>query len=324
MAILSVGSWAVLILEGKHMARYEGFASVNGPLVQFVTSATISAIRFAGRGDPTRLLIDAKGYAHDVWDPAWLIAEDCTQGLVGYGGVVYWDPDGEVSRGQAVTLVVEAYDLARRICLRVTVPMVAGGMDALLRTPTGPDLVVEIAVPEVVEPRYADWDLAKFLRWAEWELAYKARRTRKIAKCRGDARIPEQRYPEMAEYAGFAYIDQRRRLRGSGARTGRYWMGRAMSIVWNPGEGGAREQLLAAARARMQDEDPELSLAALWWSESGIVQARFADYSSRQVLAGTWKIEPDRGISGRFMRGIGLAENRVIPIAPPTLLEHPF
>jgi hypothetical protein len=313
-----------VMLGGTHVARYQGFATANGTLRQFATSATGSAIRFGGRSLPTRLLIDATGDAEDSWDPAWLMAEDCAQDPVGFGGIVYWEPDGDdVPGGQPLSLVIEAYDLARRAGLRVTVPMVTGRKNPLLRTPTGPESVVEIPVPEVAEPRYADWDLAKFTRWAEWELAHGVRRAKKLAKYRGDARIPEQRYPEIAEYAGFTYVDDWRMLRNSACRTGAYWFGKAMSIVWKPGEQGARDQLLASARSKSQDEEPRLALAAVWWSESGVTQARFADIDAGQAQAGTWSIEPGGGISGLFMRGIGLGENKVSRISPPSPLEYP-
>jgi hypothetical protein len=253
------------------------------------------------------------------------MVEDRVQDSAGFGGVVYWEPDEEVSGGQPLSLMIDAYDLARRAGMRVTVPMIAGRKNPLLRTPAGPESVAEIPVPEAAEPRYADWDLAKFTRWAEWELARGARRAKKLARYKGTARVPEQSYPEIAQYAGFAYVDHWKMRRNAASRTGAYWQGKAKSVVWSPGERAAREQLFASALGKAEDGEPSRPvLAAVWWSDDGITQARFADLSAPQARGATWRIEPAGGISGLFMRRIGLEENKVTRMAPPSPLDYSF
>jgi hypothetical protein len=277
-----------------------------------------SAIRHAAQADPVRYLIDAMGTARDSWDPAWLMAEDCVQNPVGYGGVTYWEPDlAEVRGAQAVVLVVEAYDLARRVGLRMTVPMIAGRKNPLLRTPTGPHSVTEIPVPQVAEPRYENWDLPTFARWAEAQLVRRGAGTRKLATYKADSRIPAQKYPEIAEYSGFAYIDRWRSERASATRTGRYWLGQAVSHVWKPGEQGAIEQLLALARDKTGEEAPKFTFTAIWWPQDGLTQARFMDTASRQEWTGTWSITPGTGMSNLVLRTLGISENVVTRVTPP-------
>ena len=214
------GDWSDFFW-GISMVTHLEFAAVDGTLRQFAASATRSAIQHAARAFPTRYLIDALGSAAWSWDPAWLMAEDCMQSPVGYGGIAYWEPDlAEIRGGQAVSLVVEAYDLTRRAGLRVTVPMVAGRKNPGLRTPVGPESVAEIPVPEVAEPRYENWDLPTFTRWAEAELVRGGAGARKLATYKATNRVPEQKYAEIAEFSGFAYIDRWRSERETAKRTG--------------------------------------------------------------------------------------------------------
>ena len=300
------------------VVKHLEFAAVDGTLRQFAASARQSAIRHAARALPDRYLIDAMGTAQDSWDPAWLMAEDCVQSPVGYGGVTYWEPDlVEARAGQAVALVVEAYDMARRVGLRVMVPMVAGRKNPLLRTPAGPESVTEIPVPEVSEPRYENWDLATFARWAEAELVRGGAGARKLATYKATARILAQKYAEIAEYSGFAYIDRWRSEREAAKRTGQYWLGQAKSHVWKAGEQGASEQLLALARDKTGEEDPKFAFTAIWWSQDGLTQARFTELASRQEWTETWSITLARGISNLALRALGINENVVTRVTPP-------
>lgn len=300
------------------MVTHLEFAAVDGTLRQFAASATRSAIQHAARAFPTRYLIDALGSAAYSWDPSWLMAEDCMQSPVGYGGVAYWEPDlAEIRGGQAVSLVVEAYDLTRRAGLRVTVPMVAGRKNPGLRTPVGPEWVTEVSVPEVAEPRYENWDLPTFARWAEAELVRGGARARKLATYKATARVPEQKYAEIAEFSGFAYIDRWRSERETARRTERYWLGKATSHVWRADEQGTREQLLALARDKTGEEDPKFAFTAIWWPQDGLTRAKFTDFASRQEWTGTWSITLGRGIMNLALRALGINENIVTRVTPP-------
>ncbi len=178
------------------------------------------------------------------------------------------------------------------------------------------DSLHQFAVPDGRGPRYRDWDLAQFTRFAEHELVRHARSARVMAAYKGDSRIPVQKYRELGEYAGFAYIDDARSLRDSASRIGRYWLGKAMSVAWRPGEQGAREQLIASLRKKSKSDDRWPALAAIWWTDSGVVQARFADLASGEALCGSWRIEPRRGVGGLFARALRLGDNDVIRVAP--------
>lgn len=291
---------------------------MNGTLRQFAASATQSAIRHAGRALPDRYLIDAVGTAANSWDPAWLMAEDCVQSPAGYGGVTYWEPDlVEVTGGQAVKLVIEAYDLVRRTGLRTIVPMTAGRKNPLLRTPAGPESVMEMPVPEIAEPRYENWDLGTFTRWAEAELVRGATGALKMAKYKADFRIPAQQYAEVAEYSGFAFVDRWRSQRGAANRTGRYWLGKAISLVWDAGEQGASAQLRVLAQDKTGEEDPKFAFTATWWSLDGLTQGRFTDLASGETWTGTWSIRLARGTSNLALRWLGMSENVVTCVTPP-------
>lgn len=189
-----------------------------------------------------------------------------------------------------------------------------GGSHAGFAAPGGP--LRQSAVPDGRGARYRDWDLAQFTRFAEQQLVRHARSARVRAAYKGDGRIPEQKYPELGEYAGFAYIDDARSLRDSASRTGRCWLGKAMSAAWPPGEQGAREQLIASLRKKSRSDDRWPALAAVWWTDSGVVQARFTDLASGEALCGSWRIEPRRGANGLFARALRLGDNNVIRVAP--------
>ena len=178
------------------------------------------------------------------------------------------------------------------------------------------DSLHQFTVPDGRGPRYRDWDLAQFTRFAERELVRHARSARVRAAYKGDSRIPEQNYPELGEYAGFAYIDDARALRSSASRIGRYWLGKPVIVAWPPGEQGAREQLIASLRKKSRSDARWPALAAIWWTDSGVVQARFADLASGEALCGSWRIEPRRGVSGLFARALQLGNNDVIRVAP--------
>jgi hypothetical protein len=305
------------------VTTFKNLVPVNGTLRQFTDSVAGAAIGMIGNYPNIRLIVDALGNAEDSYDPGWLMAEDCTQSPVGFGAVTYWEPDlVEIQGGQPVTFVVEAFDLARRIGLRVTVPMVANRKNPFVRTPTGRESTVEIEVPEAGEPRYEAWDLAKFTLYAEAVLVRGARGASKVAKYAGTASRPKQEYAQMAEFGGFAFVDQARTLRVANNRTGSYWMGQPISHVWKPGELGAQEQLLAVARERAGEENPALSFAALWWSDGGVTQARFADLGARQAWAGTWRIKPGGGLANLVLRVVGAPENEVTRMAPNAPLDY--
>jgi hypothetical protein len=306
------------------VTTFKDLVPVNGTLRQFADSVVGAAIRMVGNYPNVRLVVDARGNAEDSRDPGWLMAEDCAQSPVGFGAVTYWEPDlVEIQGGQPVTFVVEAFDLARRVGLRVTVPMVANRKNPFVRTPTGRESTVEIGVPGVGEPRYESWDLAKFTLYAEAVLVRGARGASKVAKYAGTASQPaRQEYAQMAEYSGFAFIDRALTLREANNRTGRYWMRQPLSLVWKPGEIGAQEQLLAVARKQTREDSPGLSFAALWWSDGGVTQARFADLGARRVWAGTWRIKPGGGLANLVLRAVGAPENEVIRVTPNAPLDY--
>jgi hypothetical protein len=202
------------------MAHYKAFAAADGSLRQFAASATSSATRQAGRAWPTRLLIDNRGDAADSWDPAWLMAEDCIQGSSGYSGVVYWDPDlADIAGGQSVTLVIQAYDLARRAGLRVTVPMRARRRNPLLRKPAGAESVTEIAVPRWPSPgtRAGSWLRSPGGRRPSWCAGRGARR-RSRGMAPGRRGTPSSNTPSDPSTAASptSIARERREIRGAG------------------------------------------------------------------------------------------------------------
>ena len=306
------------------MTTFKNLVPVNGTLRQFADSVADAAIHMVGNYPNVRLIVDARGNAEDSYDPGWLMAEDCAQSPVGFGAVTYWEPDlVEIQGGQSVTFVAEAFDLARRVGLRVTVPMVANRKNPFVRTPTGRGSTVEVGVPEVGEPRYEAWDLARFTLYAEAELVRGARHASKVAKYSGTASHPaKQEYAQIAEYSGFAFIDRARTLRAANYRTGKFWMRQPLSHVWKPGELGAQEQLLAVARDRTREDHPRLSFAALWWSDSGITQAQFADLRTRRAWGGAWQIKPGGGLANLVLRALGTPENEVTRVAPNVPLDY--
>lgn len=299
---------------------YTDFASTAASLEAFASSAAQSAIGVAARGDTNRLLLRPDGRADNAFDPLWLIREDAAHGNEGKAGVVFWDPDWErnskASGGQGTTMVVEVYDLAERRGQDLRVPMKVNRKNPYIcEVANGPRTSAEVAVPQMSEPRYRDWDLSRFASWAEHELTQTARRALPMAKYRGNAVLPPQQYAELAEFAGFAFIDRARTLRNSNARTGAYWFRKPMSIVWRPGEDGAKEQMMAAARSRTEQADAELAFAGVWWTESEVLQARFIDVLSGEALAGAWRVQARGGFAGIFSRAIGTADNDVIRVS---------
>ena len=304
------------------MSRYTKFASAAGSLEDFANSAAQSAVGLAARGDTNRLLLHTDGGAEDSQDPVWVMREDAAQGNNGKSGLIFWDPDwdrnSKASGGQSTTMVVEAYDLAERNGLEFRVPMTVNRKNPYIcAVAQGSRTSAEVAVPHASEPRYRDWDLSRFVAWAEHELTRAAKRARPVAKYKGSSDIPPQEYAQLAEFAGFAFIDRARTFRNAHSRTSRYWFRQPMSVVWRPGEEGAKHQLMASARDRTKDDDAKVAFAGVWWTESGIVQARFVDATSGQALAGEWRIQAKGGAGGMFSRALGIAENDVIRVSQP-------
>lgn len=280
------------------------------------------SLRFCALGVEivTRFFFTATGELRVSSDPLWLMREDSVQGHEGKSGLVYWDPDwvrsSKGTGGQATTMVVEVYDLAQRTGLALRVPMTVNRKNLYVCTQAkGSSSSTDVSVPDASEPRYIGWDLAIFVVWAEREFVQRARRASPMAKYKGDSRILPQEYAQLAEFAGFAFIDDKRTIRNSAARTGPYWFGQAMSIVWKPGEEAAKQQLLASARDKAKDESAQLAFASVWWSEPGIVQTRFVDLATGEALAGSWRIEPKRGVGGFLGRAVGIGENDVVESA---------
>jgi hypothetical protein len=318
---------------------YRDFVTSDVPNVRQFTDAVIRrVVKVAAAGDDCRLSIDGSGGAQTTTDPGWLAAEDAAQGDSGYRAFSHWVPevpDSLVRGGTAQSLIVTGYDLALRQGVQLTVAMAANHKNPFVRTPvTGMANASAVAVPDFVLPRYKAWDLQRFANWALYELTRKAAGAREVAHIRARPAtrlmpaVQEQRYRERDEFAGFAFIDAALSNRHAASRTGRTWRKREISLIWRPGEAGAREQLqvIAADRAEgsgaaaVQVSGELCAFAALWWTEGGVVQARFADCAAGQALGGSWQIRPKGGMRASLLRTIDITEPHdvvnVSPIAP--------
>ena len=306
------------------MSTYSEFANVNGSLEQFASSAAQSAARAASRGEPQLLLLKPGGGAETSYDPVWLLREDAAQGREGKSGFTFWEPevhpDEKGNGGKRTSLVVEVYDLAVRRGLQLRVPMETDRQNPYVRKVVkGEQPTSSVAVPAPSTPRYAVWDFDTFVPYAEHELVRGAKRAKVKGKYRsfdrGDRVIPAQEYAEIAEFAGFAYVDAARQIRHSGSRSGAFWFGHATSVVWKPGERAAKEQLLRSLRDRAKDDTATAALAGVWWTASGTLHSRFLDLARGDMLAGQWHIEPPKGARGLFAKALSTSDNTVIRIA---------
>lgn len=300
------------------MARYTDFASPGGSLRQFALSAAKAAIRLSGRGISPSFRVNAKGEAETSYDPAWLLREDIAYAAGDRCGFVAWEPDTDsITGGTAVMLVTEVYDLAGRSGLQLKTPMTADRKNPLVRRiARGQQVITDIPVPDADDPRYRNWDLRRFVHYSEHELVRHAKTVRATAVYTADSRTPAQKYAELAEYAGFAYVDSARMLRYAASRTGRYWHGKAMSIEWRPGEDGAREQLAVSLSRQTTDGGAPPALAATWWTDVGVVHTRLTDGTTGVALQGGWRITPVGGLSGLFGKVMQLGDNTVVRISP--------
>lgn len=298
------------------MARYTDFASPGGSLRQFALSAAKAAIRLSGRGISPSLRVNAKGEAETSYDPAWLLREDMAYAVGERCGFVAWEPDS-ITGGMAVHLVTEVYDLAGRNGLELEIPMTADRKNPLVRRiAKGEQVFTDIPAPDADDPRYRNWALARFVRYAEHELVRHAKGVRSTATYTADSRTPAQKYAELGEYAGFAYVDSARMHRHAASRTGRYWLGKAMSIEWRPGEQGTKEQLTASLTRHTTDAGALPALAATWWTDGAIVRTHFTDRTAGLALQGSWRITPVGGLSGLFGKVLQLGDNTVVRVSP--------
>ena len=245
-------------------------------------------MRMGEQGEDNRILWTLDGTYSKTFDqPAWFTRWELAQNDSGAYLFTWWDQRDDAADLQ---FVIEIVDCDRREDVVYSRPMRrprAGKYPALMK-PAG-DMTRRPTTPLVApsNPRYADWDLQRFLAWASW----KAETSCRLATAK-----------ELTSVAGLCLLD--------GERAGTWTRDRRRDSPWPPTREGVRTAVAHDLGERGHrssygsDVGGPATFIAMWWTEGSTTTLECGPHDSTEGLGRTITSAAPKGMVNRLVGAV--------------------